>query len=221
MTVELDVVIPVYQVDRYLGEALDSVFEQDVACAVVVVDAGSDPPIRIPAEHADRPDLRLVRSDVPLTAGGGRNLGAGFGSAPWISFLDADDVWPRDSRRLLIEACRREGADLAVGMMSHFHADEAAKRIALPEGEKKALLAGGVLLSRAAWSAVGDFDPELRSGEFIDWYTRFTLSERPAVSIPDLVLRRRLHLASTTAGQIHGRDDYLEVVRRWMSRNGS
>jgi glycosyltransferase involved in cell wall biosynthesis len=221
MTVELDVVIPVYNVDRYLGEALDSVFAQEVASEVVVVDSGSDRPIRIPAEHAGRPNLRLVRSDAPLTAGGGRNLGAAIGSAPWISFLDADDVWPRGSRRLLLEACRAESADLAVGMMTHFHADEAAKRLALPEGEKKALVAGGILMSRAVWSAVGDFDPGRRSGEFIDWYTRFTLSGRPVASIPDLVLRRRLHLASTTAGQIHSRDDYLEVVRRWMSRNGS
>lgn len=221
MSAEIDVVIPVYNVDRYLDEALDSVFTQEVDCEIFVVDAGSDRPIVIAPEHSARPNLHLVRSDVRLTAGGARNLGCAIGSAPWLTFLDADDVWPSTSRRILIDACITGAADLAVGVMTHFHANEAAKRLAVPAGEKKALLAGGLVVSRVAWDAVGEFDPILRNGEFIDWYNRFSLTGMTSVAIADLVLRRRVHLESTTAGQIHNRDDYLEVVRRWMSRNDS
>src|SRR5690606_28120817 len=139
----------------------------------------------------------------------------------WMGFLDADDVWPAGSRARLLDAAVEAKADFAVGMMTHFHADDAARRIRLPEGERLALLAGGVVVSRSAWDDVGGFDETLRSGEFIEWCNRVRLAGRPEVAIPELVLRRRLHLASTTANQIADRSDYLEVVRRWMSRNDS
>jgi glycosyltransferase involved in cell wall biosynthesis len=217
---ELDVVVPVRNVDRYLGDALDSVLsKRTVECTVIVVDAGSDRPIALPERHRGNPNIRLVRSEDPLTAGGARNLGAALGSAPWLSFLDADDLWPPESRAALIEAAVAVGSQFAHGTLVHFHSDAASRdRIALPHDGKDALIAGGVVMSRAVWEAVGQFDQKLRSGEFVEWYNRLVHSGVTAVSIPQPVLQRRLHLESTTAGQLRDRDDYLEVVRRWMNR---
>ena len=220
--IPMDVVIPVRDVDDYLGEAIDSALAQEgVAVRVVVVDGGSVEPIVLAPRHADRGDVRLIRVETPLTAGGGRNVGAAAGSAPWLTFLDADDIWPPSSRRALLDACEREDASLAAGMMTHFHADRAAERIRRPDGEQRALVAGGVILTRTSWAQVGPFDESLRSGEFIEWYNRFRLLGQPSASIPDVVLRRRLHVRSTTANQVGDRDDYLEVVRRWMNRTDS
>lgn len=221
MNAGLDVVIPVRNVDRYLGEALASVLEDSLECSIVVVDAGSDVPIVMPGGFADRPDVRLIRSETPLTAGGARNAGVAAGSAAWISFLDADDVWTPGSRSALIAAAVEADAQLAVGTLESFYADEASTRLALAEPGKKALLAGGIVVRRATWDAVGPFDDELRSGEFIEWYGRAVTGGARTAEIPALVMRRRIHLESTTAGQLHDRDDYLKVVRRWMSRNDS
>lgn len=222
MTRQLDVVIPVRDVDRYLGEALDSVIGQrGVDCRVVVVDAGSARPILLPEQHQANPAVRLVRSDRPLTAGGGRNLGVAAGSAPWVTFLDADDRWPLDSRSALVETLEATGAGIAFGMMTHFHSDEGSRRLQAPEGESKALIAGGAVLSRASWQQVGPFDEELANGEFIEWYTRALGATIEIAQIADLVLERRVHLESTTANQILNRDDYLTVVRRWIAQSGS
>ena len=96
---DLDVVVPVRDLDRYLAETLDTVLEQaGVECEVVVVDAGSVQPIELEARHAGHPRIRLVRSAEPLTCGGARNLGAALGSASWLTFVDADDLWPEQSR---------------------------------------------------------------------------------------------------------------------------
>lgn len=218
----LDVVIPVRDVDRYLGEALDSVLGQrGVECHAIVVDAGSVTPIVLPERHRANPAIRLIRSDEPLRAGGGRNRGADEGSAPWVSFLDADDLWPLDSRRLLIDAITSTGADLAFGTMVHFHSDDESRRLQAPVGQAKALTAGGMVMSRAIWQRVGRFDAVLANGEFIEWYTRAMGAPAEFAYIDELVLERRVHLESTTANQIRNRDDYLTVVRRWMTQNGS
>lgn len=222
MTAELDVVIPVRDVDAYLGEALDSAFDQGVEVAVVVVDAGSTTPIRLPDRHAERPEVRLIRRDEPMLVGEARSLGADAGSAPWIAFLDADDVFPSRSRRALLTAADQAAADVVIGTMVHFHADAAAAdRLKLPHGERRALVAGGMAFRRSVWEQVGAFDPTLRAGEFIDWFNRLTLAGIPTLEVAEPALRRRVHLASTTATQARtdGRDDYLEVVRRWMRRN--
>lgn len=224
MTARIDVVIPVRDVDRYLGEALDSALDQQVASTVVVVDAGSVIPVRLPDRHADRPEVRLLRSEEPLLAGAARTLGVASGTSAWLSFLDADDVWPTGSRAVMLEAAEAEGADVVVGTVEHFASDAAsAARLQVREGRQRGLLAGGVLLRRELWERTGPFDPALRAGEFVDWFARVVASGARIIDVPELALRRRVHLASTTAVQT-GRDDrsaYLEVVRRWMRQNGS
>jgi glycosyltransferase involved in cell wall biosynthesis len=221
VTVDLDVVIPVRDVDRYLGETLGSVRHQmGLACSVIVVDAGSVEPIGLPAPFDRDPAVRLIRSDLPLTAGAGRNRGVAEGDAPWISFIDADDVWPPESRRALLNAARLHGADIVVGTMRTFRSDEGAQRLGALAGIRTAHLAGGIVVSREFWNRVGPFDPALRTGEFVDWFLRAQTQGARIVNIADLVLERRIHLESTAARQIGDRDDYLRVVRQWMNRNG-
>lgn len=220
--IRLDVIVPVRNVDRYLGEALESTLHQGVEVSVVVVDAGSDDPIEMPPEFIGDDRIRLIRSDDAMTAGGARNVGASMGVAPWVSFLDADDRWPRGSRAALLREAAASSADMVWGGLTAFHADVAsARRLSRPEPGQKAMLPGGIVVSRAAWNRVGEFDPSLMSGEFIEWFNRCAAAGVATSSIDAIVLNRRIHLESTTAQQIGNRDDYLKVVRRWMSRNDS
>jgi glycosyltransferase involved in cell wall biosynthesis len=220
---ELDVVIPVRDVVEYLDEAIESALGQaGVICAVIVVDAGSTSPVRLSAAHAAHPAVTLVRSELPLTAGAARNLGAAHGSGDWLAFLDADDVWPAESRRALLSAAIGGSADLAVGAMTSFHSDDGSRSaLVAPPDSGRALLPGAIVLARRAWAEVGLFDASLRVGEFVEWYNRASAAGLVEVDVPLVVLRRRIHLASMTARGIHDRGDYLEVVRRWMNRTDS
>lgn len=221
----VDVVIPIRDVDEYLAEALASVAAQrDVELgAVVVVDGGSSTPIVLPDRGFGDLPVTLVRSEEPLTAGGGRNRGAAVGSAPWLAFLDADDRWPADSRAQLIAACTAAEAGLAFGTFTEFHSDEeSARRLERADAPQAARVAGGIVVARSAWEAVGPFDEHLNAGEFIEWFNRARAAGLPMAATEIPALERRIHVGSTTATQIHaGRDAYLEVVRRWMNRTDS
>jgi len=220
MSAELDVVIPVRDVDAYLEEAIDSALAQDVEVAVVVVDAGSVTPIRLPDRLAGDPRIRLVRSEEPLYVGAARNLGAAHGSAPWLGFLDGDDLWPADTRRALLDAAAEDGHG-AVGLVEHFGQPGASEGLVVPPELRPSHLAGGVIVSRARWLAIGEFDPALRTGEFVDWFARARAAGTVFAATDEVVLRRRVHRASTTATQRADRSEYLEVVRRWMNRTES
>ena len=92
---KIDVIIPIQDIYEYLEETLDSIFNQrEVSCFVTLVDAGSKIPIEIPEKFKEDASIQIFRSEIPLTAGGARNLGMQKTSCSVVSFLDADDTWP-------------------------------------------------------------------------------------------------------------------------------
>ena len=88
------VVVPVFNCERYIREALESVLGQDYPpVEVIVVDDGSiDNTAQIVQQFADRYLISYVRQDNqgPSAA---RNRGVSLAQGDWIAFLDADDVW--------------------------------------------------------------------------------------------------------------------------------
>jgi glycosyltransferase involved in cell wall biosynthesis len=86
------VIVPVRAPAPYLAEALGSVLSQEPAPdAVVVVDDGSDPPLRLGDEHAGR--VRLVRLGSTAGPAAAREAGLAELDADLVALADADDVW--------------------------------------------------------------------------------------------------------------------------------
>lgn len=89
---KFSVVIPCYNAEQWINQALQSIAEQTIpASEVIVVDDGS----------TDRSIECLRRSPVPtkilrtpnLGPGGARNAGIAAATGDWVAFLDADDWW--------------------------------------------------------------------------------------------------------------------------------
>ncbi len=220
MPTTVEIVMPVRNVTAYMEEAIDSVFDQiDAAPRLIVVDAGSDVPVVLPPRYRSHPHVALIRSETGLNAGGARNLGVRSGDAGYLAFLDADDRWPATRTRDLVAALRSSGGDAALGQVRHFAAP-GPMSLHVPAELRPAYAAGGLLLPWATWRRVGPFDAELRTGEFIEWYTRFQGLGLKETVIDTVTLERRVHAASTTATQRIDRSEYLKVVRAWMNRNG-
>ncbi len=214
----IDVIIPCRDVDAYLGEAIASAIGQvGVTTRVIVVDAGSQQPIVLAPEWEEHERVMLVRSENGLLCGGARNAGLDAAKSPYLTFIDADDLWLPERCRILLDALEESGANIAMGQIEHF--SDGQTELNVPEGLQAGLVAGGMLLSRADFDRVGLFDDELRAGEFIDWFNRARVAGLTTTTVPEVALRRRVHAASITATQIEARMDYLKVVRRWMSRN--
>jgi glycosyltransferase involved in cell wall biosynthesis len=89
----VSVIIPVYNVENYIRETIESVLDQNYQdFEILVVDDGSpDRSIEIVQQFAD-PRIKILRQ-----ANGGlasaRNCGIRQASGEYIAFLDADDRW--------------------------------------------------------------------------------------------------------------------------------
>lgn len=88
----VSVVIPAFNAESFLGEALDSVLGQTARpTEVIVVDDGSTDGTRaLVRRYSDA--VRLVTQDNGGAARA-RNVGARQATGEWLAFLDADDVW--------------------------------------------------------------------------------------------------------------------------------
>ena len=186
------VVIPAHNAARTLAQALDSVLIQHCQkFEIIVVDDGSTDATAETAQRTADSRVRVVTQEQRGVSAA-RNRGIGLARAPWVSFLDADDLWLPSYLAKMEVAIQ---ADPTSGLLftDAWIYDESVKRIlrqtlmahARPRGELPsnpsafltALLAGNFVFtsataSREALSLVGGYDTALSHAEDYDLWLR-------------------------------------------------
>lgn len=220
----VSVVVPAYNAERYLAEALRSILAQTAGrMEIIVVDDGSTDGTRAAAAHFAAQGVKCLPAPVRRGIGAARNFGIAAASGDYLAFLDADDLWPRDRTAVLGRALTAQGGRcIALGQAEQFICPmlsaEQRARLRLPPAPAAGYLAGGILLRRADFLQVGLFDEALTLGEFIDWFGRARGAGLAEIVVPDIVLRRRIHGDNQTLRHRASASDYLEVVRRELAR---
>lgn len=217
----VDVVISAYNAAAHIEQAITSALAQrGVDVRVFVVDGGSSD--ETPALIAANPDTRvhLIHDGTYLNTCAARNLGVARGDAPWICYLDADDLWPQDRTATLLAAITDPAQQIAYGHMLTFP-DGATVDTATdyPPGDSPLGPAvGTAVFSRSIYERVGELDESLRMGEFVDWMARARSLGFEDVPVPVVALLRRAHANNTTRDLPSGAADYLRVVAAHMAR---
>jgi glycosyltransferase involved in cell wall biosynthesis len=218
----ISVIIPAYNAERYLPEAIDSVLAQTCpAGEIIVVDDGSsDGTPRLAERYGGR--VRWL-SQKNQGSGAARNRGIVAARGELLAFLDADDVWVRHKLAWQVEALAAvPWPDIVFGMVQQFVSPE------IPEEKQRKLscspepmagrVAGAMLARREAFERVGGFDTTLKAGEFIEWYMRVTDLGLRSVLLPRVVLQRRLHETNMGIQQRDSRQDYVRIVKAALDR---
>jgi glycosyltransferase involved in cell wall biosynthesis len=191
-------IVPVFNGERYLAEALNSILAQPYApLEIIVADDGStDGSAAIARSYGDR--VRVVRqpnSGAPAA----RNLGLEAARGELIAFLDADDLWHRE--KLVRQSARfvaRPELEVSVTHLQTFWVPELraeAERfrdhpLSQPQ---PGYVTQTMLARRAVFARVGGFNTGLSVGDPMEWFVR--AAEHGAVMelLPDTLAYRRLH----------------------------
>lgn len=119
--VNVSIIVPIYNVEAYLDECLDSLqCQTHSSIEIVVVDDGSpDGSLRIAQEHAEQ-DFRIVIVRQPNGGlGAARNTGIKNARGNYLTFVDSDDRLPKDAIQNLFAAAAAESA-IIVGPLVRF-----------------------------------------------------------------------------------------------------
>lgn len=218
----VSVIIPAYNCQRYVGEAIESVLAQTYRpLEVIVVDDHSTDQT---AEIARRFAQVQCVSQAHAGAGAARNLGAALARGALLAFLDADDRWTLYKLSRQVEALgERPDLDMVFGCVRQLHAgSEWEEGIAKSDGPDLQLMpgfiAGTMLIRRETFHRVGEFKTEFKVGEFIDWYGRARDLGLRSMCLPDLLLWRRIHQTNQGIVERASVSDYAKVMKACLDR---
>ena len=123
-TPDVTIVVPAYNVGRYVAACLDSLIAQSAwqRCRVVVINDGStDDTRRILEDYVSGPQIDVVdQPNAGPGAGAARNHGLDLVDTEYVLFLDGDDELTTDAVGLLVGALDESGLDLAIGATEQF-----------------------------------------------------------------------------------------------------
>ncbi|MBO5833348.1 MAG: glycosyltransferase [Alphaproteobacteria bacterium] len=115
-TPKVSVIVPVYNVEKYLAQCLDSILGQTLSeIEVICVDDGStDNSMEILKEYAKRDNRITILSQQNLHAGVARNAGLAVARGEYLSFLDSDDWFDTDMLNQMYAKATKDQSDIVV-----------------------------------------------------------------------------------------------------------
>lgn len=217
----ISVIMPCYNAALYIEEAIASVLAQgDWVGELIVIDDASTDDSAKRVLHLAHPKIQLLRRTTNGGIALARNQGIAASSNEYLAFLDADDWWPM--QRLATMRAALSDGQWCFGQIEHFYSPELQPMPTKPLPPiQTGYFASAMLARRSFFERVGVFNPQLRVGEFIDWFDRARAIAPNPVLLKEVVLRRRIHRSnSSLTSQQHVRD-YLKVAALAIARKRS
>jgi glycosyltransferase involved in cell wall biosynthesis len=218
----ISVIIPAYDVDGFIDDALASVVAQPGPIReILAVDDGSTDgtAARLRAMAGQEPRLRLLASDRRGPSGA-RNAGLREATQPIIAFIDGDDIWqPGKIRRQLQRLAAADRPDVVSGLVQRFRRREPGFPVpadALGKAVPHVNL-GACLFRREVFDRIGLFDERLWHCEDVDLMFRVREAGLNLVIMREVTLLYRIRPGSLTQAGDH-ESGALAALRRAIAR---
>lgn len=217
----ISVVIPVYNGEKFIFEALNSVVNQTLKpFEIIVIDDGSvDDTAKIVKQFLD------VKYFYKENSGTSSSLNRGIQEVKGnlIAFLDADDFWVLDKlEKQLFFLEQNKNVDVVYGMHKRFY-NKPTSELSIQEIEdsKRVLPAyfkASLLMKTSLFRKVGLFDESIKMGDFLDWYRRASDLGVNMGILPEVVFYRRIHEENSSLKNKAHINDYVRIMKASMDR---
>lgn len=230
---DISVIVPVYNGNRTLAEALTTVLEQTSPPGeVIVVDDGSpeDPaPVVRALDSRHDIDITVIRQPNAGPAAA-RNRGIETARGSLLAFIDQDDRWHLQKlERQLALFASDPSVDLCYTHVDLFWdaADDGDAKLAAEAAAYRdharaksvpGYAAPTLLARRSAFERVGKLDEQLRFGDGSEWAMRAKDAGLHVALLPDVLLYHRMHASNLTREREDSKQEFLNIVRARLQR---
>lgn len=127
---KISVIVPVYNMEKYISECLDSVLRQTLTDIEVIVinDGSTDASLKIIQEYQKKDNRIIIIDKKNAGVGAARNDGINTATGEFLAFMDPDDMYA--SNEVLFhcyETAEREGLSIVGGKTVFLYQDGSIK----------------------------------------------------------------------------------------------
>lgn len=216
----VSIVIPCYNVSKYIGAAIDSVLAQTYSNWELLItdDASTDETVDVVNGYVEQdPRIHLYRLENNCGAGIARNNSVAYAQGRYIAFLDADDWWYPNKLELQMQFMLSNGyeftftafeyADAELNVIGVSHKPECISALAMKFGSN--IGTPGVIYDTQRIGKI--YMPPMRNSE--DWSLWIQIAERTgaAYSINRPLWRYRILKSSLSRNKLRVVDSVLKV----------
>ena len=219
----ISVILPIFNGEKYLHEAIDSILCQtfDNFELIVINDGSSDGTQEIIEEYA-RLDSRVVlvsRENKGLVASLNEGIGKARGS--WIARMDQDDIAHPERFEKQLEALSKTGADLCGSWVQPFGANQKYihKHAISNDAIKYELLFGcafahpSVIVRKVLINSLR-YDPDWEKAEDYELWVRAAIAGWKMANVPEVLLSYRQHNSQMSSASSIDQQVLSQKVRK-------
>lgn len=212
----VSVVIPVFNGEKFLREAVQSVLAQKYSpLEIIIVDDGSTDGTAAVARSLPETVRYLHQTNQGPAAA--RNRGIEHAQGSLIAFADVDDLWPEAKLELQLPYLIKDPAiEIVMGriqqvLLSGTQAEEF--------GEPAfSVNLGSAVIRKSVFERVGLFDETMRYSEDVDWFMRARESGAAIMTIDAVTLFYRQHEHNMTRGKSTSELNVLKTLKKSLDR---
>ena len=214
----VSVVIPVFNGERFLREAVQSVLAQQYSpIEIIVVDDGSTDGTATVAQSLPETVCYLYQTNQGPAAARNRGIEQAQGSL--IAFADADDLWPAGKLKLQLPHLLRDPKiDIVLGRIQQVLLSETLSGPTQPPGPAFSVNLGSAIVRKSVFERVGLFDETMRYSEDVDWFMRARENGAAIVTIDAVTLFYRQHEQNMTRGKSTSELNVLKALKKSLDR---
>jgi len=166
MSYEISVIIPVYNVEAYIEQCLESVVNQSLGIenieVIIVNDATEDNSMSIVTEYSEKyPSFKIINNSINKGLGESRNIGLSNATSDYVTFMDSDDFISLNTYEDSLKKLKESNSDLLVYNWEAYFEDNRteAKSIHNQNTDRNRILNSiadfpEIFLSTSAWNKI-------------------------------------------------------------------
>lgn len=217
----VSVITPVYNAEKYLEKALESIFEQTYENIEIVLvdDCSKDKSAQIIAQLKEKhPEIVYFLQPKNMGAGAARNKALELATGQYVAFLDSDDLWfpEKTSRQIkLMKEKKSPFSYTAIEMMDETDRTIKGKRNIRETCDYKYLLHNTIIATSSVIidrNVFGDFKMPLRRGgqDYATWL-KLLRSGAVACGINETLVRYRVGSNSLSSNKFKSVKQVWEI----------
>lgn len=217
----ISVIIPAYNAELYVAEAIESVLKQTLNPFEVLVinDGSTDGTLEVLEGYLPR--IKLITREnkgAPSTL----NEGIRLASQPLIAFLDADDIWlPQKLKTQVDYLNKKPDLEGCFSLMKSFISpelkEEEKQKLNCPSEPQSGVVAkSSLLIKRSAFDRIGYFSTDFLI-DFPEWIIRARAAQFNYDLIHEVLFLRRMHRGGLSSNP-HYKEEMARLLKAVIDR---